>query len=64
MAPRFTADELERRLPPSPLGAAETLADLGAQGLAERDDAGRWTLTSAGWKVGRGLLDSGPAEAA
>ena len=49
MAPRFTADELERRLPPSPLGAAETLADLGAQGLAERDDAGRWTLTSAGW---------------
>jgi len=56
----ITVEELEERLPPSALGAAEILADLEAAGLAERDQEGRWTLTRAGWKVGRALLDMEP----
>ena len=58
----LTVEELEERLPPSALDAAEILHDLEATGLVERDDEGRWTLTRSGWKIARGLLDAGPAD--
>ena len=56
----LTAAELEAALPPSPLTAQEILEDLEAAGLAARDQEGRWTLTSSGWRVGRALLDMEP----
>ena len=52
-----TVEELDSRLPPSALTAEAILLDLEAAGLVERDQEGRWTLTTAGLKVGRALLD-------
>ena len=59
--PGLTAAELARRLPPSPLTADQLLGDLKVQGLAQVDANGCWTLTAAGWRIGRALLDMEPA---
>jgi Mn-dependent DtxR family transcriptional regulator len=53
--------ELDERLPASPLTAAEILADLARQGVAEKGLDGRWRLTERGGVFGRALLQAGEA---